>query len=82
LFLKCEATNPHSWIHLPTFRPRTQGPEFNGIVIASGAILSTVPTGQSQSTYRHFHELTFEVRKLGLAIQETVRLALPSSVSL
>ncbi|KAE9366284.1 hypothetical protein N431DRAFT_419464 [Stipitochalara longipes BDJ] len=64
LFLKSEATKMHSWIHLPTFRPRTQGPEFNGIVIASGAILSAVPT----------------VRKLGLAIQETVRLALPSSI--
>jgi hypothetical protein len=47
MFLKSEATNVHSWIHLPTFRPRTQGPEFNAIVIASGAILSAVPTGEA-----------------------------------
>ena len=81
LFLKSEATNPHSWIHLPTFRPKSQGPEFNGIVIASGAILSAVPTGKVFPSHRPVYWLTFLVRKLGLAIQETVRLALPSSVS-
>lgn len=80
LFLKSEATNTYSWIHLPTFRPRSQGPEFNGIVIASGAILSAVPTGSFSIAHSQI-KLTFLVRKLGLAIQETVRLALPSSVS-
>jgi hypothetical protein len=44
-FLISEAAKTDSWIHLPTFRPRTQIPEFNGIVIAAGAILSAVPTG-------------------------------------
>jgi hypothetical protein len=44
-FLRSEAAKTDSWIHLPTFRPRTQRPEFNGIVIAAGAILSSVPTG-------------------------------------
>jgi hypothetical protein len=45
LFFRSEVLKTDSWIHLPTFRPRTQRPEFNGIVIAAGAILSSVPTG-------------------------------------
>jgi hypothetical protein len=45
LFFRSEVLKTDSWIHLPTFCPRTQRPEFNGIVVAAGAILSSVPTG-------------------------------------
>jgi hypothetical protein len=45
LFFRSEVLKTDSWIHLPTFHPRSQRPEFNGIVVASGAILSPVPTG-------------------------------------
>lgn len=64
LFFRSESTKTDSWIHLPTFRPQSQRPEMNGIVVAAGALLSTVPT----------------VRKLGFAIQEAVRLAIPQIV--
>jgi hypothetical protein len=82
LFLRSEVAKTDSWIHLPTFRPRVQRPEFNGIVIASGAILSPVPTGMTLLSCPLFTKLTYLVRKLGFAIQETVRLALPAIVSL
>lgn len=59
VFFKSEMSKTDSWIHFPTYRPQNQRPEFNGIVVAAGAILSPVPT----------------VRKLGFAIQEAVRLA-------
>lgn len=55
----------NAWIHLPTFKPNQSRPEFIGIVIATGAILSPLPA----------------LRKLGSAIQEAVRLALPKTVS-
>jgi hypothetical protein len=45
LFLRSEVTKTDLWIHLPTFCPRAQRPEFNGITIAAGAILSSIPTG-------------------------------------
>jgi len=45
LFFRSEVSKADSWIHLPTFHPRTQRPELNGILVAAGAILSTVPTG-------------------------------------
>lgn len=64
-FFRSELSRSDSWIHLPTFQPQFQRPEFNGIVAAAGAVLSSVPT----------------VRKLGFAIQETVRLTLPKIVS-
>lgn len=54
----------NAWIHLPTFRPNQSRPEFIGIIIATGAILSPLPA----------------LRKLGSAIQEAVRLALPKTV--
>jgi hypothetical protein len=81
LFLRSEATKTDSFIHLPTFRPRTQRPEFNGIIIAAGAILSSVPTGMTPFLCLLFGTLTLLVRKLGFAIQETVRLAIPATVS-
>lgn len=61
LFFQAELSRTDSWIHIPTFRPQTQRPELNGIVIAAGALLSKNQT----------------VRKLGFAIQEAVRLAIP-----
>jgi hypothetical protein len=64
LFFRSELSRTDSWIHLPTFRPQSQRPELNGIVVAAGAILSTVST----------------VRKLGFAIQEAVRLSIPRIV--
>jgi hypothetical protein len=64
LFFQSEISRTDSWIHLPTFRPQAQRPELNGIVVAAGAILSTVST----------------VRKLGFAIQEAVRLSIPRIV--
>jgi hypothetical protein len=64
LFFQAELSRTDSWLHIPTFKPQTQRPELNGIVIAAGAVLSKITT----------------VRKLGLAIQEAVRLALPQIV--
>lgn len=64
IFFRSELSRTDSWIHLPTFRPQAQRPELNGIVVAAGAVLSTVST----------------VRKLGFAIQEAVRLSIPKIV--
>jgi hypothetical protein len=64
LFSSSQLSQSDFWIHLPTFRPHGQRPEFNGIVVAAGAVLSSIPT----------------IRKLGYAIQEAVRLALPKIV--
>jgi len=64
-FFRSEVYRTDSWIHLPTFRPQNQRPELNSIIVAAGAVLSTVPT----------------VRKLGFALQEAVRLAIPVAVS-
>jgi hypothetical protein len=60
-FFSFELSRTDSWIHLPTFRLNDQMPELNGIIVAAGAVLSTIPV----------------VRKLGFAIQEAVRLAIP-----
>ena len=60
-FFSFELSRTDSWIHLPTFRLHGQRPELTGIIVAAGAVLSTVPV----------------VRKLGFAIQESVRLAIP-----
>lgn len=64
LFFRAELSRTDSWIHIPTFKPQAQRPELNGIVIAAGALLSKNPT----------------VRKLGFAIQEAVRIAIPHIV--
>lgn len=45
-FFQSEHLKTDSWIHLPTFRPRDQMPQFNGIVVATGASISSVPTGK------------------------------------
>ena len=60
-FFTFELSRTDSWIHLPTFRLNSQRPELTGIIVAAGAVLSPVPV----------------VRKLGFAIQEAVRLAIP-----
>ncbi|TVY86961.1 Early growth response protein 1-B [Lachnellula willkommii] len=60
LFFRSDLHSTDAFIHLPTFRPQYQMPELNGIVVAAGAVLSNVPT----------------VRRLGFAIQESVRAAL------
>ncbi len=65
LFLRSEATKVDSWLHIPTFRPQSNRPELNAIVVAHGAVLSSIPT----------------VRKLGFAIHEAVRLEIPKIVS-
>lgn len=64
IFFQSELLRTDSWIHVPTFRPENQRAEFNGIVVAAGAILSKIPA----------------VRKLGFAIQEAVRIAIPHIV--
>ncbi|KAF8533317.1 hypothetical protein BDD12DRAFT_865906 [Trichophaea hybrida] len=50
-----------TWIHPGTFQPSTVSPELLAAVVAAGAVLTTVPA----------------VRKLGYALQEAVRIALP-----
>jgi hypothetical protein len=64
-FFRSEVHRTDSWIHLPTFSVQSQRPELNGIVVAAGAVRSDVPA----------------LRKLGFAIQEAVRLAIPKVVS-
>ncbi|KUJ14262.1 uncharacterized protein LY89DRAFT_649974 [Mollisia scopiformis] len=61
-FFRNELAREDSWIHIPTFRPQTNRAEWNAIVVAAGAILSSIPT----------------VRKLGFAIQEAVRMVVPT----
>lgn len=53
-----------TWIHSPTLRINEESPEFLGAMISFGASVSRVP----------------EVRKLGFALQEAVRMALPVKV--
>lgn len=65
LFFRSELQSTDAFVHLPSFRPQYQLPELNAIVVAAGAILSNVPT----------------IRRLGFAIQESVRTALVKIVS-
>ncbi len=60
-FFSYQLSQTNSWIHLPTCRPNEQMPELIAAIVAAGAVLSTVPV----------------VRKLGFAIQESVRLGIP-----
>lgn len=53
------------WIHLPTIQRDQSKPELLAIMVASGAVLSGVQV----------------IRKLGFALQEAVRLAVPKLVS-
>ena len=45
-FLHQERSKVDSWIHVPSLDPQNQTPEFNGIVVAGGAELSSVPAGR------------------------------------
>lgn len=63
-FFRSELSREDSWIHIPTFRPQANRAEWNAMVVAAGAVLSSVPT----------------VRKLGYAIQEAVRMTVPAIV--
>ena len=60
-FLASHRAQPDTWIHMPTLKIGKQKAELLGSFISAGAILSTSPT----------------IRKLGFAINEAVRLALP-----
>ncbi|GAB7355625.1 hypothetical protein MBLNU459_g6348t1 [Dothideomycetes sp. NU459] len=62
-FLRAHMTHPSSWIHIPTFRPSTTRPELLTMIVACGAAIHSVPA----------------VRKLGFALDEAVRLALPKT---
>lgn len=63
-FFDWQSSQIDSWIHLPTFRPSAQRPELLGIIAAAGAVRTPIPT----------------VRKLGFALHEAVRLAIPQRV--
>lgn len=65
-FLASHSAQSDTFIHVPTFKVSKRSPEMLGSIIASGAMLST----------------SLAIRKLGLAIQETVRLSVPKVVSL
>ena len=60
-FLASHIAQYDTWIHVPTFRIGRQIAELLGGIISAGAVLSTSPT----------------IRKLGFAIHEAVRQALP-----
>lgn len=65
-YLASHLSRSDSWIHLPTFAINEQKPELIASMVAAGALLSTSLT----------------IRKLGFALQEAVRLALPKVVSI
>ena len=63
-FMNFHVRQEISWIHPATLNINEESPEFLGSLVSSGAALSRVP----------------ELRKLGFAIQEAVRLYLPKMV--
>jgi hypothetical protein len=60
-FLASHITRSDTWIHVPTLRIGRSRAELLGSIISAGAVLSTSPT----------------IRKLGFAIHEAVRQAVP-----
>ncbi|CAO2653589.1 Nn.00g030000.m01.CDS01 [Neocucurbitaria sp. VM-36] len=62
-FLSTHDSTTDSYIHIPTFQPQYMRPELVAMAISYGAVCNTVPV----------------VRKLGFALQEVVRLALPKA---
>lgn len=62
-YLHLHMNHTDTWIHLPTFSPNTTKPDLLTMVIACGAVSQSVPA----------------IRKLGFALDEAVRLALPKS---
>lgn len=61
-FLTSPLSEADTWIHVPSFRPRTKRPELLTALAAAGAVLTPDPS----------------LRKLGFAIQEIVRLHIPT----
>lgn len=64
-FLASHMAQSDTWIHIPTLRVSRSRPELLGSFLAAGGLLSSSLT----------------IRKLGFAIQESVRLSLPKVVS-
>lgn len=62
--LQLQMSRSDSYIHVPTFKPNSMRPELVAIMVACGAVRNAVPV----------------IRKLGFALQEAVRLAIPQSV--
>lgn len=62
-FFRHQCTQPVSWFHIPTFAPNDAKTELLGAALAMGATLSGVKA----------------LQKLGFAIQEAVRLTIPST---
>lgn len=65
-YFSFQLTQLDSWIHLPTLKVNEQSPEFLAIAIAAGAVSCPVSN----------------IRKLGFALQEAVRLALAKKACL
>lgn len=64
-FLLPHASETDTFIHIPAFHPNSMKAELLAMTIAHGAVGSPVPV----------------IRKLGFALQEAVRLAIPKAVS-
>ncbi|KAM3509203.1 hypothetical protein MY10362_000734 [Beauveria mimosiformis] len=62
IFLASHACQVSGWIHFPTFRLNEQWPEWIGTAAATGAVSTPVPT----------------LRKFGFAVQEAIRITIPS----
>ncbi|KAM0327040.1 hypothetical protein ACHAQA_006163 [Verticillium albo-atrum] len=61
-FFSLHVLQPDSWFHLPTFRMNEQKPQLLAVLVASGAISTDIKS----------------LHKLGFALQEAVRTALPT----
>lgn len=62
IFLAAHACQVSGWIHFPTFKLNEQWPEWIGTAAAAGAVSTPVPT----------------LRKFGFAVQEAIRITIPS----
>ncbi|KAM4054807.1 fungal specific transcription factor [Hirsutella rhossiliensis] len=62
IFLAAQACQADEWIHFPTFKLNDQWPEWIAMAAAVGAALTSMPT----------------LRKFGFAVQEAVRITIPT----
>lgn len=62
IFLAAHACQVSGWIHFPSFKLNEQWPEWIGTAAAAGAVSTPVPT----------------LRKFGFAVQEAIRIKIPS----
>ncbi|OAA78066.1 C6 and C2H2 transcription factor RegA-like protein [Akanthomyces lecanii RCEF 1005] len=62
IFLAAHACQVSGWIHFPSFKLNEQWPEWIGTAAAAGAVSTPVPT----------------LRKFGFAVQEAIRITIPS----